>query len=70
MTHNNKAGRQAKFKQNRDYLSKVPLIQLIRIQALVRGFLSRRRVQRVYGFKMSEGLLFRGIEVDPEKLEE
>jgi hypothetical protein len=40
---------------------------------MIRGFLTRRMVKKIYGFEMSHGLLMRGtvhIEMDPEKLEE
>ena len=43
------------------------------MQSLIRGFLTRRMVKKIYGFEMSHGLLMRGtvhIEMDPEKLEE
>lgn len=40
---------------------------------MIRGFLTRRMIKKIYGFEMSHGLLMRGtvhIEMDPEKLEE
>jgi hypothetical protein len=40
---------------------------------MIRGFLTRRMMKKIYGFEMSQGLLMRGtvhIEMDPEKLEE
>ena len=40
---------------------------------MVRGFLTRRAVRKVFGFEMNPGLLRRHtvhIEMDPEKLEE
>ena len=40
---------------------------------MIRGFLARRKVRRIYGYEMTHGLLNRGtvhIEMDPEKLEE
>ena len=43
------------------------------MQAVIRGYLTRKMVQKIFGFKMSSGLLMRGtmhIEMDPEKLEE
>jgi hypothetical protein len=43
------------------------------MQAIVRGFLTRKMVKKIFGFQMSSGLLMRGtvhIEMDPEKLEE
>ena len=55
------------------YLKNIPLFTVIKAQAIIRGFLARRRVRRVYGYQMSPGLLNRGtvhIEMDPEKLEE
>ena len=54
-------------------LNKLPIFTVIKAQAFIRGLLARRRVKRVYGFQMSQGLMNRGtvhIEMDPEKLEE
>ena len=48
----------------------VPIHLVVKMQALARGFIARRKVQRVYGFQMSEGLLYRQFDLDPEKLEE
>ena len=59
-------------KSRRD-LKSLPLNKIIKVQALVRGFLTRRVIKQVYGFEMSQGLLMRGtvhIEMEPEKLEE
>ena len=44
---------------------------IVRGQALIRGFLARRRVKKVYGFEMTRGLLHGyDSEIDAEKLEE
>ena len=46
---------------------------IIKAQALIRGFLTRRMVKKIYGFESTPGLLQRGtvhIEMDPDKLEE
>ena len=54
-------------------LKQIPIHSVIRMQALVKGFLTRRMVKKIYGFEMSQGLLMRGtvhIEMEPEKLEE
>lgn len=54
-------------------LNQVPVFTVIKAQAIIRGFLARRKVKRIYGFQMSQGLMNRGtvhIEMDPEKLEE
>lgn len=59
-----------KYKKQFD---KVPIHQIVRLQALIRGFLSRVMVKKIYGFEMSQGLLMRGtvhIEMEPEKLEQ
>ena len=43
------------------------------MQSLIRGFVTRRMMKKIYGFEMSQGLLMRGtvhIEMEPEKLEE
>jgi len=53
--------------------NKYPIYTIIKAQALIRGFLTRKMVKKIYGFEMSHGLLLRGtvhIEMDPEKLEE
>ena len=53
-------------------LSMQELATVIKAQALMRGFLARRRVKKVYGYEMSRGLMMRGtihIEMDPQKLE-
>jgi|TARA_B110000305_G_C19259614_1_gene548865 hypothetical protein len=47
------------------------LYAIVRAQALIRGFIARRRVKKVYGFEMTRGLLYRhDSEIDAEKLEE
>lgn len=49
------------------------IFYLIKVQARVRGLLTRKRIKRAYGFTVSPGLFGRGtmhIEMDPEKLEE
>ena len=50
--------------------STLPIHVVVRMQAMVRGFLTRKRVHQIYGFQASEGLMFRGFDIDPEKLEE
>ena len=53
-------------------LKGIPILTVIKAQALMRGFLARRRVKKVYGYEMSRGLMMRGtihIEMDPQKLE-
>ena len=51
--------------------SAVPPWAVIKMQAIIRGFLARRRVKNVYGFQMTPGLLRRAVvEMDPAKLEE
>jgi len=54
-------------------LKSVPVHLVVKIQALIRGYVTRKLVKEVYGFEMSAGLLMRGtvhIEMEPEKLEE
>lgn len=34
-------------------LNKLPIFTVIKAQALIRGFLARRKIKRVYGFQMS-----------------
>ena len=53
-------------------LKGIPIFTVIKAQALMRGFLARRKVKKVYGYEMSRGLMMRGsihIEMDPQKLE-
>jgi hypothetical protein len=53
-------------------LKGIPISTVIKAQSLMRGFLARRRVKKVYGYEMSRGLMMRGsvhIEMDPQKLE-
>ena len=53
-------------------LKGIPIFTVIKAQALMRGFLARRWVKKVYGYEMSRGLMMRGsvhIEMDPQKLE-
>jgi hypothetical protein len=55
-----------------DNLDGIPIFTVIKAQALMRGFLARRKVKKVYGYEMSRGLMMRGsvhIEMDPQKLE-
>ena len=40
--------------------SKINIKKVVRMQALVRGFLTRRVIRKIYGFEMSRGLLMRG----------
>lgn len=51
----------------------IPIHVVVRMQAVMRGYLARKRVKKIYGFAMTPGLLNRGtvhIEMDPERLEE
>lgn len=52
-------------------LSKIPIATVIKAQSLMRGFLTRRRVKRTYGFEMRSGLMAnRGNRnLDPDELE-
>ena len=61
------------LKAKKRELKNIPIHMVIKIQALVKGFLTRRMIKQIYGFEMSQGLLMRGtvhIEMEPEKLEE
>lgn len=54
-------------------MATIPLATVIKMQSIMRGFLARKKIKKVYGFEMTPGLLNRGtvhIEMDPEKLEE
>ena len=59
--------------RDRAELDSIPLYLVVRIQAMVRGFLTRRAVKKVFGFEANPSVLRRHtvhIEMDPEKLEE
>ena len=65
--------RRSQEKLDDQFMKTLPIFTVVREQALIRGYLSRKRIKRVYGFEMTPGLLNRGtvhIEMDPEKLEE
>ena len=54
-------------------MSQIPLHMVVKMQSMMRGYMARKKVKRVYGFEMTPGLLNRGtihIEMDPVKLEE
>jgi len=54
-------------------MSMLPIATVIKMQAIMRGYMARKKIKKVYGFEMTPGLLKRGtvhIEMDPEKLEE
>ena len=62
-----------KEKGQKDKYDHVPIATVLKFQAIIRGFLARRRVKKLYGFEMTHGLMNRGtvhVEMDPEKLEE
>ena len=48
-----------------------PLATVIKAQSLMRGFLTRRRVKRTYGFEMRTGLMGNRMNpnLDPDELE-
>ena len=51
----------------------IPIHAVIKMQAIIRGYLERKKIKQMYGYEMTPGLLNRGtvhIEMDPEKLEE
>jgi hypothetical protein len=39
-----------RYVSNKDYLNKVPIMLVIRAQALIRGFLARNKVKKIYGY--------------------
>ena len=46
---------------------------LVKCQSMIRGYLARKKVKKIYGFSASPGLINRTtlhIEMDPAKLEE
>ena len=52
-------------------LNGFPLATVIKAQSLMRGFLTRRRVKRTYGFEMRTGLMGNRMNpnLDPDELE-
>jgi len=72
-TKNDSEKNMNKKTESRRDIKKVPVHLVIKMQSLIRGFLIRRIIKRIYGFEMSKGLLLRGtvhIEMEPKKLEE
>lgn len=61
------------FKMDDKVMAGLPIPIIVKMQAIMRGYLARKRIKKVYGYEMTPGLLNRGtvhIEMDPEKLEE
>jgi len=55
------------------HFGSLPISMIVKIQAMFRGFLTRKKVKKIYGYEMTPGLLNRTtilVEMDPEKLEE
>lgn len=52
-------------RDDREYLKTIPIIHVVKMQSLIRGYIARKKVQRVYGFKLTAGLMDRGFEMDP-----
>ena len=46
-----------KGRGNSTDLNSLPIFTVIKAQALMRGFLARRRVKKLYGFEMRTGLM-------------
>ena len=54
-------------------MSTLPISTVVKIQSLFRGYLTRKKIKKLYDFEMTPGLLNRTtilVEMDPEKLEE
>ena len=53
--------------KNRIETDKLEMRLIIKMQAVMRGFLARRKVQAVYGFRMKKGLLGKsaGVKISP-----
>jgi hypothetical protein len=72
---NNKSETNLMAKEN-DQVDHVNVFLLIKVQAMIRGMLARKKVKAVYGYSMKPGLVGRklpgtvNIEMDPQKLEE
>lgn len=50
-----------------------PVWSVIKFQAIVRGYLTRQQIKKVYGFQRTPGMLNKGkirIDMDPEQLEQ
>ena len=61
-----KGGTKLSFQLDEVYL-------LVKCQSMIRGYLTRKKVKKAYGFQASPGLINRTtlhIEMDPAKLEE
>ena len=59
-------------KVDSEWTKDIPLFTVIKFQAIIRGYLARRRVKKIYGFERTPGMLNRGrihIEMDPEQLQ-
>lgn len=55
------------------FMQALPIKTVVKIQALFRGFLTRKKIKKIYGFEVTPGLLNRTtilVEMDPEKLDE
>ena len=55
-----------------DFNGDLPIWTVIKFQAIVRGYLTRKSIKTVYGFQRTPGMLNRGkirIEMNPEQLE-
>ena len=69
----NRSKKDKNFKMDDKVMAGLPISTIVKMQAMMRGFLARKKIKKVYGYEMTPGLLNRGtvhIEMDPEKLEE
>ena len=67
-----KMGKGSGMKIDNKNFGQLPIHMVVKMQAMVRGHIARKKVQQRYGYSMTPGLLNRGlvhIEMDPVKLE-
>lgn len=52
-------------------MKKIPIATVIKAQSLMRGFMARRRVKKLYGFEMRTGLMGNraNTNLDPDELD-
>ena len=61
LSRSSKKGRKTKKETlNGDFGKDLPLFTVIKFQAIIRGYLARKRVKKVYGFVRTPGMLTRG----------
>ena len=67
----NLMNRGGKYSKNNP--SNISIATLVKVQARIRGWIARRRIQRLYNYQVNPNIYGRGtmhIEMDPRQLEE